>query len=56
MSTLLGLTLIAVVITVGIVLLLENDGPDPFGYMLLQIIWIPLACLWGAGLMLSWLR
>jgi hypothetical protein len=51
MSSLLGLTLIAVVITAGIVMLLENGGDTSFPHVLLQIIWIPLMTLWG----LSWI-
>ena len=53
MSSLLGLTLIAVVITAGIVMLLENDGYDSFPNVLLQIISVPLMTLWGLSWILS---
>jgi len=60
MSTLLVLTLIAVVVTVCIVVL-AADMPgerehDDFPSILIQIMWIPLAALWGLSWILSWLR
>ena len=59
MSTLLGLTLIAVVVTVCIVVLAADGGErehDDFVNILIQIMWIPLAALWGLSWILSWLR
>ena len=59
MSTLLGLTLIAVVVTVCIVVLAADGRErehDDFVDILIQIMWIPLAALWGLSWILSWLR
>lgn len=54
MSGLLGLTLIAVVVTVCIFMLVENVNND-FPSMLIQLMWLPLAALWGASWILGWL-
>ena len=58
MSTLLGLTLIAVVVTVCIVVLADGGERehDDFVDILIQIMWIPLAALWGLSWILGWLR
>ena len=57
MSTLLGLTLIAVVVTICICMLSEGVGEyDGFPSMLIQIMWIPLAALWSVSWILGWLR
>jgi hypothetical protein len=58
MSGLLGLTLIAVVVTICIFILcvmLEENVNSDFPSMLIALMWCPLAALWGASWILGWL-
>jgi hypothetical protein len=58
MSGLLGLTLIAVVVTVCIFILcvmLDETVNSDFPSMLISLMWLPLAALWGASWILGWL-
>jgi hypothetical protein len=58
MSGLLGLTLIAVVVTVCIFILcvmLNETVNSDFPSMLISLMWLPLAALWGASWILGWL-
>lgn len=58
MSGLLGLTLIAVVVTICILLLCimsDGDGIGDFPSMLIQLMWLPIGGLWGASWILGWL-